>query len=139
MAKRYATVAEVRGLLGPAFDDPAVTDAQIQGIIDDQACLLSPAWWGNCLSIASKYAAAHCVAMSPEGQLVFGGGQSGIIASEADGGASRSFAVTAASADDSWWALTKWGQYFIELRKAQRGKGILILGATSRTARPYGY
>lgn len=136
MAASYATVAEVRALLGPAFDDPTVTDAQIQSILDDQACTMSVTAWGGCLSVGSKYAAAHCVAMSPAGQAAAGGGQSGVIASEADGPANRSFAVTAGAADDAWWALTFWGLKYLELRKPVRGVGVLILGATSRTARP---
>jgi len=138
VAARYATVAEVRSLLGSAFDAPVVSDATIQGILDDQVCLLGVGWWGSCLSIGSKYAAAHCVAMSPEGQAAAGGGQSGAIASEADGPASRSFAVTAPPWSDAWWALTSWGLKYLEYRKSQRGKGVLLLGATSRTARPYG-
>jgi hypothetical protein len=137
VAARFATVAEVRSVLGSAFDDPVVTDVQIQTAIDDLACVMSVTAWANCLSIGSKYAAAHCVAMSPAGQAAQGGGQSGIIASEADGPASRSFAVTAASADDAYWASTWWGRKYLELRKSIRGIGVLILGATGRTRRPF--
>jgi hypothetical protein len=134
MAQRYATVDEVRGLLGPAFDDPAVTDAQIQSVIDDQVCLLGLTAWGACASVGSKYLAAHCIAlMHPEIQ---GGGQDGILAGEADGPANRSWAVSPVGAPDEFWGLTKWGLKYRELRKPVLGVGVLILGATSRTARP---
>jgi len=136
MAQRYATVAEVRAVLGPGFDDPVVTDAQIQSAIDDQVCFIGLAWWGTCASVASKYAAAHCIALSPAGQQAQGGGQAGLESGNANGPASRSWAISPASADDSWWASTWWGLKFLELRKAKRGTGVLILGATARTARP---
>jgi hypothetical protein len=138
VAARYATVDEVRGLLGPAFDAPAVSDASIQEVIDDQSCLMALSWWGSCLSKGSKYAAAHCVLMDPKNAGILGAGQSGPLASEADGGASRSFAITAQDADDAWWSMTSYGLKYLEHRKAQLGKGVMILGVTSRTVRPYG-
>lgn len=137
MAQRYATVDEVRTVLGSNFDDPVVTDAQIQSILDDQVCLLGLVPWGDCASVGSKYAAAHCVAMSPEGQGAEGGGQSGLVSSEADGPASRSFAITSSVADDAFWASTAWGLKYLEFRKAIRGKGVIVLGRTSATARPF--
>jgi hypothetical protein len=135
MAQRYATVAEVRGLLGSAFDAPAVSDAFIQSTIDDQVCFLGLEAWGDCASIGSKYAAAHVVAIcNPK---VPGGGQSGLVSSEADGPASRSFAISPATADDSWWSSTCWGPQYLMFRRQILSPGLLILGATSRTRRPW--
>ena len=136
MAQRYATVDEVRAALGPAFDAPAVTDAQIQTVLDEQFCLIGLVPWGECASVGSKYAAAHVIALSPAGKAVPGGGQSGLENANANGPASRSWAVTAAPWSDAWWASSDWGLLYLEYRKPILGQGILILGATARTARP---
>ena len=135
MAQRYATVDEVRALLGSAFDAPAVSDEFIQSVLDDQECFLSLDAWGQCASIGSKYAAAHVVSIcNPQ---VAGGGQAGLVSSEADGPASRSFAITPASAEDSWWASTCWGNQYLMYRRQILSPGLLILGATARTRRPW--
>jgi hypothetical protein len=135
MAQRYATVAEVRTKLPSSFDAPAVADSEIQGVIDDQVCFLGLAAWGECASVGSKYAAAHVVLVThPE---LAGGGPNAPESANADGPASRSMAISPANADDLWWALTPCGMQYIELRKPIRGLGALILGATSRTARPF--
>lgn len=135
MAQRYATVAEVRTCLPASFDAPAVTDAEIQGVIDDQACFLGLAAWGTCASTASKHAAAHVMLLKR--RELAGGGQQGLESGNADGPASRSWAISPATADDSWWSATLCGAMYVELRKTVRGVGVLILGVTGRTARPY--
>jgi hypothetical protein len=136
MAKRYATIAEVRSKLPDSFADPAVTDDEIQGAIDDQACFLGLCAWGECASTGSKYAAAHQILLAhPE---LPGGGQQGLESGNADGPASRSWAVSPAAASDLWWSSSPCGLMYLELRKPIRGIGSLIIGATSRTARPYG-
>jgi len=135
MARRYATVDEVRTKLPSSFDAPAVTDAEIQGVIDDQVCFLGLVAWGDCASVGSKYAAAHQILVThPE---LPGGGQNAAETANADGPASRAMAVSAAAADDLWWALSPCGLMYLEIRKTIRGLGGIILGATSRTARPY--
>jgi hypothetical protein len=133
MPQRYATVAEVRTKLPASFAAPAVEDSEIQGVIDDQVCFLGLLAWGSCASVGSKYAAAHVLLLThPE---LPGGGQQGLETGNANGPASRSWAVTPASADDSWWSSSPCGAQYLELRKPVRGVGVLILGATSRTAR----
>lgn len=135
MAKRYATPAEVRASCLPSsFDPPAVEDAEIQGVIDDQACFLSLDAWGDCASTASKYAAGHVLLLKH--RELPGGGQQGMESANANGPASRTWAVSAVNADDSWWTQTPCGAAYLELRKAVYGVGVLILGVTPRTRRP---
>jgi hypothetical protein len=135
MAQRYATVAEVRTKLPALFAAPAVEDTEIQSVIDDQACFLGLVPWGDCASVASKYAAAHMVLLAhpelPEG------GQKSPETANANGPASRSMAISALEADDLWWGLTPCGVQYLEMRKARLGVGVLVLGVTSRTARPW--
>jgi len=135
MAARFATVAEVRSLLGSSYDDPAVTDAQIQGILDDLGCIMNVCAWGECLSVGSKYAAAHWVALGP-GKAAGIQPPPGVLAAMKDGPASVSFGVTAAPADDTWWAMSSWGLQYLEFRKTVRGVGPFVLGVTARTRRP---
>lgn len=134
MAQRYATVAEVRTKLPGSFDAPAVSDAEIQNVIDDQRCFLGLAAWGDCASVASKYAAAHVVLL--DHRELDGGGPQGAETANANGPASRSFAVSPVPAEDAYWAQTLCGHQYLELRKARLGVGVAILGVTARTARP---
>jgi hypothetical protein len=136
VAQRAATIQEVRDRLGPAFTDPPITDAIVQLYLDDTACLISPAVWGECASTAHAYAAAHCVASSPYAAgIAVGGGAGPIVAGEANGPASRSFAVPAAGAGDGVWSLTGWGRKFLEYRLARWGCGSATLARTSRSVR----
>jgi len=134
VAQRDATIAEVRLRLGPAFTDPPIIDAIVQLYLDDTACFIDPAAWGACASEAHAYAAAHCVASSPYADGIGVGPQAaGVIASEANGPASRSFVVPAQDAGDGPWSLTAWGRKFLEYRRKRHGRGSATLARTGRT------
>ena len=132
MAQRPATIQEVRDRLGPAFVDPPITDAVVQMYLDDTACFVYPASWGSCASTAHAYAAAHCVASSPyAATIVAPGGAGPLVASQANGPASRSFAIPAQAVGDAPWSLTAWGRKFLEYRRARHGCGSAVLARTS--------
>lgn len=133
MAQRAATIDDVRGRLGPAFTDPPITDVVVQLYLEDTACFVSSVF-GDCQSQAHAYAAAHCVAGSsyaatiPKDPAWFG-----LLAGEANGPASRSWAVPPQEAGDLPWGLSMWGRRFLEYRRARWGKGSALLARTSLT------
>lgn len=134
MAQRYATIAEVRERLGPAFTDPPITDAVVQLYLDDTACFIDPAVWGHCASQAHAYAAAHCVAMSPDAATIPTPPGWGVLeTANANGPASRSFGVPDPPPGAGPWWLTGWGRKFLEYRTVRHGKGSAVLARTSRT------
>ena len=133
MAQRAATVAEVRLRLGPAFTDPPITDEVVNLYLGDTACFISSVF-GDCQSQAHAYAAAHCVAMSPYAASIPGqAGWFGLLAGEANGPASRSWAVPAQDAGDLPWSGSMWGRKFLEYRRARWGKGSAVLCRTGLT------
>ena len=138
MAQRYATIAEVRLRLGPAFSDPPITDAVVQMYLDDTACFIAPAVWGQCASQAHAYAAAHCIVGSPyaAGLLAPGSASLQLLAGEANGPASRTFSVPGLDDADGVWALTAWGRKFLEYRRTRHGKGSAVLARTARSLPP---
>ena len=136
MAQLAATILDVRARLGPAFTDPPITDEIVQLYLDDTACFVAPLVFGECASQAHAYAAAHCVASSPyAADIAVAEDMTKIVSANANGPASRSFAVPAQDADDAVWALTYWGRKFLEYRKARWGIGSAVVARTGRTAR----
>lgn len=136
MAQRAATIAEVRARLGPAtvWLDPPITDAVVQMYLDDTACFIDPATWGACASIAHAYAAAHCVAGSPYAATIAMEPEwLGLLAGEANGPASRSWAVPAQGEGDLPWGSSMWGRKFLEYRRARWGAGSAVLARTGLT------
>lgn len=136
MAQRAATIAEVRLRLGPdtVWTDPPITDAVVQMYLDDTACFIDPATWGECASRAHAYAAAHCVAGSPYAadipmQLEW----LGLLAGESNGPASRSWAVPTQAEGDLPWNLSMWGRMFLNYRRNRWGMGSAVLARTGLT------
>ncbi len=135
MAQRAATIAEVRLRLGPdtIWTDPPITDAVVQMYLDDTACFVSSVF-GGCQSMAHAYAAAHCVAGSTYAAgILMQDAWLGLLSGQANGPASRSWAVPAQDAGDLPWASSMWGRKFLEYRRKRWGKGSAVLCRTALT------
>jgi hypothetical protein len=135
MAARAATIQEVRDRLGPVFVDPPITDDVVQLALDDVACLISVAAFGECASQAQSWAAAHCVASSPASWTIsVPEGAGAQITSHANGPASRAYSVPTLD-DGLGWTSTLWGRKAWAFILARHGCGSAVLARTSRSIR----
>ncbi len=138
MAAALATPAQVR-LIAPEIVDPPITDAILQEALDEMACLISVARFKECTSQVHSRMTAHCIVTNPFWASVEGidGAETGLIASEADGPASRSFAAVASwGAEAAGWDTSFHGRKFLALRRRFRGRGSVIVANTNIPQKP---
>lgn len=124
MAARYATVQEVLDL--PGISDPEATDAVTLWLPITQH-MISLCAWGERASDGHRLLTAHYVLATagPTGSGV--ASPDGIVSAEANGPASRSFAVAAPPAEDADLASTSFGRAYIALRKTVAGRGRAVV------------
>lgn len=134
MPQRYATIDEVRALLPASWTDPPITDSLIQRQLDLGQCVIAPSVWGECASQAHALYAAHKVKLSDEAADQPGAGQAGVLASEANGPASRSFFVhpvsVGGSLADAELSMTDCGRAYLEIKRTVLGLGTGIVART---------
>ena len=106
----------------PQFSDPPVAQDAVEVQLTLSASMLCVDAWGEFYSEAVLYEAAHNIAMEVQMNSSLSGGQqaaSGTITSSSGAGLSVSFGGSkydGASASDSWYDNTAFGQKFLHLR-----------------------
>lgn len=77
----------------------------------DAALIVAPAFWGNRIDLATKYMAAHIIALSNPDL-----GLPGFVKSESVGDIRRDYAVSQPGADGAL-GMTRWGQHYRTLAR----------------------
>lgn len=123
-----ATVADVREILYARPDLAALPDPPIELALDQARCVIGVQRFGRCTCKLQALYAAHVLYDGDGG----GTAGAGPIASEADGPASRSFAVAyVVQPGDGYLATSPYGRQFLQLRKScAGGRGSAIVGNT---------
>ena len=129
MANRYATTADVIALF-PAL---AAGDAGVLAAIGEWLTatqpLISLTVWGVLASQGHACLAAHNAAVAGAFVLVPGApGENGIVTSEANGPASRSFGVWMGwGPDEGLYSSSPYGRKYIEFRRQIVGRGVALI------------
>lgn len=133
MAQRYATAAEVTGASGVAPELAVLSPTVVATWLTIAQAFVGVTAWGDRASIGHALITAHLLSLTPEAALAGVGAADGIIGSEANGPASRSFVVPSPSEDDAAFAGTRYGKLWAELRRLVRG-GLVGLPARGSTS-----
>lgn len=138
MAQRYATAAEVTGASGVAPELAVLSADVVATWMSIAQAFVGLAEWADRASVGHALISAHLLSLTPEAAAAGVGSIDGILASEANGPASRSFAVPAPSADDAAFAGTRYGKLWAELRRivASSLVGLPARGAISASFWP---
>lgn len=143
MAQRYATAAEVTGPNGVAPALSVLDSALVATWMTIAQSFVGVTQWGDRASIGHALISAHLLSLTPEAVAAGVGAISvdGYLTSEADGGASRSFAVPNPTAEDTAFLSTSYGKLWVELRRlvASSRVGILARGTISAGFWPYAW
>ena len=124
MAARYATAQEVLDL--PGISDPEATEA-VELWLPITQHMISLCAWGERASDGHRLLTAHFV-LTTAGTAGDGNVQpDGIVSAQANGPASRSFAVAAPPPDDAELSTTSYGRAFLALRRVVAGRGRAVV------------
>ncbi len=131
MAQRYATLTEVIDATnGIAPELSAFPTIQGEIWLEIAECQIGLTRWGKRASLGHALLTAHLISVSAQaGSLGVGVGETGPLASEAVGPASRSYAVNTATTDEALSG-TSYGRQYMALRRVVCGIGSAIVGNT---------
>lgn len=117
MASRYASAAEVNGASGIAPALSVLPAGLVQTWLTLAQAYVGVTEWGDRASVGHALLTAHFLSLTPEASAAGVGASDGIVSSESNGPASRSFAVPSFSSEDSAFAGTVYGRQWAELRR----------------------
>lgn len=129
MAQRYATREEIIGPSvgvggGVAPEYNALTDEQLAVWSDIAASMIGLGRWAERASQGHALLTAHLIASLGGADGSGGGIDPGLLASESDGPASRSYFH--AQPSDAELATTRWGKAYTLLRRVVQGSGVFV-------------
>ena len=129
MASRYATTQEVLDLPGIVDPDATVT---INLWLPITQLMIALCTWGRYSSDAHRFLTAHFLLSTagPAGDgVITPGAMAAVVSAEANGPASRSFAVSTATPlpSDGDLAATQYGRAYLQLRRIIAGRGSVVV------------